>query len=271
MKWFRSPGSRRLPIEVAQWQALVERLPFLRGYDEAAALRFRETIALFLTRKAINGAAGLEVDDAMRLSIAAQACLPVLELDLRLYDDFSEVIVYPAAFRVRRTVHDDSGVVHESHDVLSGEAMHGGPVVLSWEDVERSDGESVNVVVHEFAHKLDMAGGEADGVPPMPAALRARWHRALEEALDDFGERLDRAEAMIPRHLDPESEEADVYYASLPLDPYAATDPSEFFAVAAESFFVDPWAIADAWPRLYACLVEYFRTDPRKRLESARD
>ena len=263
MKW--TLGTRRLPIELPAWQRLVERLPFLDGFDEPTQQRFRERIAEFLTVKTISGAGGLEVDDEMRLSIAAQACLPILNRSLALYDAFSEIIVYPAAFQVRRSVTDAAGVVHESDDVLSGEAMHGGPVVLSWEDVEPHD-PTLNVVIHEFAHKLDMADGVADGVPPMPTALLRRWQPELERSYDHFVAALDALESSIPRHIDPESEAADRYYAQLPLDPYAATDPSEFFAVAAETFFVDPQRLASGYPEFYRCMAEYFGTDPLQRL-----
>jgi MtfA peptidase len=263
VKW--PVGSRRLPIELPVWQRLVERLPFLDGFDEESQQRFRERVAEFLTAKTISGAAGLEVDDEMRLSIAAQACLPILNRSLALYDTFSEIIVYPAAFQVRRAVTDDAGVVHESDEVLSGEAMHGGPVVLSWEDVEPHDAMS-NVVIHEFAHKLDMADGVADGVPPMPTPLMRRWQPALERSYDDFVDALDALEAAIPPYVDPESPAADRYYAQLALDPYAATDPSEFFAVAAEAFFVDPERLASTFPEFYRCMAEYFGTDPMQRL-----
>lgn len=265
MKW--TLGSRRLPIELPVWQQLIERLPFLQGFDDDDALRFRTLIAEFLTSKTISGAGGLQIDDEIRLSVAAQACLPILNRGLALYDTFSEVIVYPAAFQVRRTITDEAGVVHEIDDVLAGEAMEGGPVVLSWDDVEYDETGSANVVVHEFAHKLDLADGVADGVPPMPTALQRRWVRALEASYDAFVDALDAVETAIPPHVDPESPAADPYYERLPLDPYAATDPSEFFAVAAEAFFVDPARLRAAYPDLYGCLVDYFGGDPLDRLE----
>jgi MtfA peptidase len=260
------PNTRQLPIEPDTWQRLVDGMPYLRGFDPEASGRFRSLIATFLTRKTITGAQGLEVDDDMRLTIAAQACLPVLRLGLEPYADFVEVIVYPSAFAVQRKVTDSAGLVHEFDDVLAGEAMDKGPVVLSWQDVAGGDGAPANVVIHEFVHKLDMADGVADGCPPMPAKLRRRWRSALESSYDGFLAALDAIEDGIPEDVDPESDDADAYYDDLPLDAYAATDEAEFFAVAAESFFVDPQTLADAFPQLYRSFVEYFGDDPRARL-----
>jgi Mlc titration factor MtfA (ptsG expression regulator) len=97
----------------------------------------------------------------------------------------------------------------------------------------------------------------------MPAGRQAHWRDTLEAAFDAFVAELDAVEAEIPRHFDPESEAADAWYGRLPLDPYAATDEAEFFAVAAETFFVEPDVLADAFPALYGCFVTYFRLDPR--------
>jgi Mlc titration factor MtfA (ptsG expression regulator) len=264
-------GPRRpLAIDPPAWQRLQARLPWLRGLPADDADRMRELVAEFLSHKTFTGTHGLEPDDDMRLTIAAQACLPVLRLGLRAYDDFVEIVVYPSAFGVRRRFTDDDGLVHEFDDVLAGEAMDGGPVVLSWEDVESPGDGSANVVIHEFVHKLDLADGIADGCPPMPAGLRARWVAAMERAHEAFVEALEDVEAELPPDVDPESEEADDWYADLPLDPYAATDPSEFFAVASEAFFVDPETLDAAFPELFALFVEYFRQDPRARTRAAR-
>lgn len=261
------PGSRELPIDTETWQRLVEAMPWLGGFSEPDAARMRALIARFLSIKTVTGANGLEVDDAMRLAIAAQACLPVLYIGLEPYSDFVEVIVYPQAFTVQRQVTDAHGLVHEFDDTLAGEAMDGGPVVLSWEDVApHREAHTANVVIHEFAHKLDMADGTADGCPPLPSGLGRRWRAALEASYDGFLAELDAAEAAVPHDLDPESEAADAYFAHLPLDAYAATDEAEFFAVATEAFFVQPEAFADAFPELHRCFVDYFGGDPRERL-----
>ncbi|MEI7444329.1 MAG: M90 family metallopeptidase [Burkholderiales bacterium] len=271
MIWPLGPR-RALTIDTDAWLGLQARLPYLRGLDADESERMRALIAAFLSAKTFTGAHGLEPDDSMRLVIAAQACLPVLNLGLAAYDDFVEVVVYPSAFAVRRRITDEDGLVHEFDDVLAGEAMDGGPIVLSWDDVDGSDRPgSANVVIHEFAHKLDLADGEADGCPPMPRTARARWLEALHAAYDDFVDALEAVEGAIPPDVDPESEAADDWYASLPLDPYAATDESEFFAVAAEAFFVDPEGFAEAFPTLHERFVEYFGRDPRRAAARAAD
>ena len=268
MIWPRS-ARRLLPIDLPAWARLQAELPYLRGLAPAEADRLRGLIAGFLSGKTFSGAHALVPDDAMRLTIAAQACLPVLHIGLGHYQDFVEIVVYPSAFAVKRRITDEDGLVHEFEDVLAGEAMDGGPVVLSWDDVAGGEpGSTANVVIHEFAHKLDMADGVADGCPPMPGAALARWRDALHAAYDDFTGELDQVEASIPRHVDPESEAAERWYGRLALDPYAATDEAEFFAVAAEAFFVEPDVLADRFPELYRCFVGYFMQDPQARLRA---
>ncbi len=241
---------------------------WLDPLDDPTLERLRELSAGFLARKTISGAAGFEVDDEVRLAIAVQACLPILRLGLRAYHDFVEIIVYPARFLVHRKEMDEAGVVHESLDELAGEAMERGPVVLSWSDADPAAGNrdaghrGWNVVIHEFAHKIDLLDGEADGVPPLPARERPAWAAEIEGAWQGFCTMLDQLEAAIPRHVDPEGPQGEAWYARLPLDPYAATDLGEFFAVAVESFFVDPEPLAEVFPGLYARFRAYFGLDP---------
>ena len=184
----------------------------------------------------------LEVTDAMRVSIAAQACLPVLELGLDWYAGFTGIVVYPGDFRVRRSEVDEHGVVHEWDDELAGEAMPGGPVVLSW-DAAANDPQ-MNVVIHEFAHKLDMLSGAADGVPPLHVGMsRAAWVKAFEDAYQGFCDAVER--------------ERETW-----LDPYAAEHPSEFFAVISEAFFKDPAETRRRYPEVFDQLRLFYRQDP---------
>ena len=259
MIWPLGGARRPLPVDPDAWRRVLARLPFLARLGEEDALRLRERVAEFLSRKTFTGTHGLEPDDDMRLTIAAQACLPVLHLGLAAYDDFVEIVVYPSAFAVHRRVTDDDGLVHEFDDVLAGEAMDGGPVVLSWEDSGGADAPvDANVVIHEFIHKIDLADGEADGCPPLPAGRRDAWLDTLHAAYDRFCDALQDVEDAIPPDVDPESEAADHWYAALPLDPYAATDEAEFFAVAAEVHFVDPDRLRTAFPDLAARFDAYF-------------
>jgi Mlc titration factor MtfA (ptsG expression regulator) len=253
-----------MPIDNAVWQTVVRDLPWLGRVPAAEVDRLHALIAVFLTRHAITGAHDLEISDAVRLWVAAQACLPVLHLGLDAYDRFAEVVIYPGAFRVRRQVASDSGAVAEFDDVLAGEAIDGGPVILSLPDArEIAQNAGSNLIIHEFAHKLDLADGQADGCPPMSASRRRRWESVLLRAFEDFNRMLDRVEQAIPPDIDPESEQAAPWFDLLPLDPYAATDPAEFFAVATEKFFVEPEGLSAEFPEFYAQAAGYFGLDPR--------
>ena len=258
---FRRPSIDHLSRE--QWDAAAARMPFLGHLSQEDHARLYALAERFLEQKAISGAAGFEVTDEARATIALQACLPVLELGLDGYRDFVEIVVYPDRFLVPRTHVDDAGVVTESTDALAGEAMDGGPVVLSWNDaVPDEEAAGWNLVIHEFVHKLDMLDGEADGVPPLPPSRRAAWQRELARAYEAFCRELDRVEERIPPDVDPESPDADDWYMQLPLDPYAATDPGEFFAVAAEAFFTAPEHFRAEYPELYREFSAFFRQDP---------
>jgi len=251
------------PIDAAQWRRIAADLPFLGHLDEAERRLLKKQCEAFLAAKQFSGAAGFAIDDGVRIAIALQACLPALHLGLSGYRDFVEIVVYPDRFVAPRKQVDEAGVVHEYDDELAGEAMQGGPVVLSWPDADPAAGHvGYNVVIHEFVHKLDMLDGAPDGAPPLLAGMRERWARTMTETYEDFCVRVDRIEAAIPRHVDPESAAADAWYDRLPLDPYAATDPGEFFAVTAETFFTAPQALARAYPALYALFRDYFRQDP---------
>ncbi len=254
------------------WPALLKRHDFLLGLSDQEAGTLRRHAAWILANKAFHGAHGLRVTPDMRRSIAVQAALPILGLDTSLYRGWTQIVVYPGGFLVPRTDTDEAGVVHEYVQETSGESWEGGPVILSWEDARADTGAQANVVIHEFAHKLDQRAGGADGMPGLRAHRDLddrRWREVLDETFDDFNDWLDEIEAAIPPDVDPESDEAAQWYAELPLDPYAAQDPAEFFAVSSESFFIDPWAMAAAWPDWYDLLARYYRQDPLRRMEAA--
>lgn len=276
-RWLAGRGAAQRDVERTlagithpEWQRAVVNLPFLAGLtsQEDEALRVRA--AWLLASKTFSGAGGLELTDAMMLSIAAQAALPILELDTRLYEGWTEIIVYPGGFLIPRTDMDESGVVHEYVMEASGEAWEGGPVVLSWNDLARVDKDGFNVVIHEFAHKLDLYAGEADGMPSLgahPHIDPRHWRRVLEDSFQWFNRALDAVEDAIPSDVDPESELAAAWYDRLPLDPYAATDEAEFFAVSSEAFFVQPAPLHEALPAWYALLVDYYRQNPLQRIK----
>lgn len=251
------------------WRAVVARLPFLRGLSAQQGEALRHRAAWLLASKAFTGAQGLVVTDAIQLSVAIQAALPILELDPALYEGWVEIVLYPGGFLIPRTDVDGSGVVHEYLQPASGEAWDGGPVILSWEDSARSTLGGANVVIHEFAHKLDLYGGDADGIPSLHGRrdIRPReWRHVLDTSLGRFDAMLAEVEGMIPPHIGPDSDAASRWYDTLPLDPYAATDKAEFFAVSSEAFFVNPGPLARVLPEWYGLLARYYRQDPLARL-----
>ncbi len=256
--WRRKRVLKRATIDETLWRRVVTRLPFLAGLTDDEARRLRELALLFLHEKELAAVGGLELTDEIRLAIALQACLPILNLGLDFYDGWVGVVVYPGEFRVRRQELDEDGVMHEWDDELSGEAFPGGPVALSWEDVElgvapAADGgePGYNVVIHEFAHKIDMLKGEADGFPaPHPDMDAAAWQRALESAYARFVGMVERDKETL-------------------LDPYGAEHPAEFFAVASEAFFTDPHALRAEFPGVYEQLRLFYRQDPGARLPRA--
>ncbi|HMM85793.1 M90 family metallopeptidase [Azohydromonas sp.] len=237
----------RRDIPDALWQRTLQRYPFLVRRSDTDVAELRRLASLFLDRKEFSGAGGFVVDDATAVAIAAQACLPVLRLGLAAYDGFVGIVVHPSQVVARREVTDEHGVVHRYDEVLAGEAMEGGPVMLSWADVDAAgdaEAEAYNVVIHEFAHVIDMLDGEADGMPPLhDAKAMAHWDEVLQYAYDRFCERVACGHDTV-------------------LDPYGAESPGEFFAVASEAFFVTPLAMKDEQPELYRLFVEFYRQDP---------
>jgi len=170
---------KRDPIPHLVWQDVTRRIAVLQELDAVQMAHLRELTTWFLHSKAINGVQGLEVTLAMRVAVAAQACLLILNLDIDCYDDWVEVVLYPGAFRVNHERRDAIGLVHNEANVLSGEAWLRGPVILSWDDVERDTYHPQpghNVVLHEFAHKLDGLNGVTNGMPPLRRGMnRKSW------------------------------------------------------------------------------------------------
>jgi Mlc titration factor MtfA (ptsG expression regulator) len=201
----------------------------------------------------------------MQVHIAAQACILVLELGIEWYDGWTEVIVYPSQFAPEREIVDEDGIVHLTQDPMAGEAWLGGPVVLSYEDVAMTGDEEArvagyNVVIHEFAHKLDMRHGEPNGFPPLHAGMsRVAWRKAFTGAYEDFCQLVDEADALAERD---DGEALD----TLPIDPYGAESPGEFFAVVSEAFFETPELLEPTYPAVYEQLRLFYRQDPLARL-----
>ncbi|CAG0973939.1 MtfA peptidase [Burkholderiales bacterium] len=245
-RWRRERTLERAALPEALWEEAVARLPFLRVYQAVERNKLRELVTLFLSEKGIVGARDFEVTPLMRVIIAIQACVLILELDLGWYEGWENVVVYPDEFVPGYEYEDEAGVVHVRDEALAGEAWEGGPVLLSWADVEASadwDTTGMNLVIHEFAHKLDMANGAVDGMPPLPAAMSsAHWAEALSAAFKDFCLRVDDGEHTA-------------------IDPYAAENPAEFFAVVSEVFFAAPRLLQAEYPAVYEQLAAFYRQD----------
>ena len=260
---------RSIPDDL--WKRTLVRYPFLPRRQASDTQELRRLTSLFLDRKEFSTSGGLQLTDAMAVAIAAQACLPVLRLGLQSYEGFVGIVVHPDQVWAQREVADDDGVVHAYNELLAGEAMQGGPVMLSWPDVRLggSTGAAVfgtstspgaltnlggaegtetvrgyNVVIHEFAHVLDMADGVADGVPLLPPEL------SVKEWRDTLGQELDRFSARVQSGAD------------TALDPYGAQGEEEFFAVASESFFVAPQGMLQEHAALYTLFKRFYKQDP---------
>jgi len=250
-RWRRARILKSHEIDEALWQRTLARYRFLQGLTEDEIARLRERVVLFLHAKEIHGAGELVLDDAMRLSLAVQACILILNLPEDWYDGWVEIIVYPDEYMPDVEWEDEFGVVHVGKEVRSGEAWLHGPVVLSWADIGEDYADGINVVIHEFAHKLDMLNGDVDGYPPLHAGMqRQAWTDALTHAYEDFCRLVDRGE-------------------ELPIDPYAAESPGEFFAVLSEVFFERPEWVGDVYPDVYAQLAKFYRQDPYARHQAA--
>jgi Mlc titration factor MtfA (ptsG expression regulator) len=243
----RQALARPLPGDVA---ALADRnVPARRRLPAPLRARHDSLLSAFLAEKDFVGCNGLEVTDEIRATIAALACLLVLGRRGH-YDALHSVLVYPAPFWVEDEVEDEAGVVEKRRRVLSGEAWESSRIILSWEDVleaARHPGEGYNVALHEFAHYLDAEGLGLAAPPPTAADGRIRsldtWAGDLVGEFDSLLDAVDRGEYTF-------------------LDPYAAEDEAEFFAVATEDFFERPAELKAAHPRLYALLQEFYALDP---------
>jgi len=255
-RWRRQRVLARAEIPEPLWREALQALPFLGNLDSAELARLRDIVVLFLDAKSIVGARGHDVTPLQRVIIAQQACILILNLDPALYDGFENVIVYPDEFVPRWEIEDEAGVVHQNEGPLAGEAMPHGPVVLSWPDVAASaDWETagMNLVIHEFAHKIDMRSGDANGCPPLPPGMSAGdWRATLTAAYDDFVARVDGGDETA-------------------IDPYAAESPAEFFAVLSEVFFSDPALLLHEYPDVYRQFAQFYRQDPAARVERSRD
>ena len=253
MEWFRDWRRKRVlrhaGLDEQLWRETLERHDFLRTLAPDERARLRDIVVLFLHEKSMHAARGLILREDMRVAIAAQACILILNLGIDFYRGWFDIIVYPDEFIAEYEYTDEDGVVHKVKEPMAGESWHAGPVILSWADAgEAEPGTGYNVVIHEFAHKIDMLNGDANGFPPLHADMdRSEWVRVFTQAYEDFCAALDRGE-------------------DTAIDPYAAEHPAEFFAVMSEAFFDLPLVVRAHAPDVYAQLSRFYRQDPVARL-----
>lgn len=239
---------RAQPMPAFWLRVLQRRVPLVARLPAALQADLHARMRVFLADKAFIGCRGLEVTEEMRVTVAALACLPILGRDETDYDRVRQILLYPDAFLVRVRHQDRDGVVFDGEEARAGESWHEGQVVLSWADILDSAAvpdDGYNVVIHEFAHQLDDAHGlstdlELDTPPHAWAAVLGAAYRRLVEAADQDDDTVTL------------------------LDPYGATDPCEFFAVASEAFFEQPARLAEDDPALYAQLQRFYRLDPAR-------
>ncbi|MES2859197.1 MAG: M90 family metallopeptidase [Pseudomonadota bacterium] len=242
MAWFwqqRHPG---VDIDPLLWRQSAAGLSWLRHADDARTARLRELVSLFLATKAITPLHGLALNEVQRLRLAMLCCMPLLEFGREGLHGWSQLLVYPAAFRVQRSHQDAHGVFHEGAEDLIGEAWDQGPVILSWADVRAdiaSPREGFCVVAHEIAHKLDALDGVLDGTPPLPRDWQRAWARDFQLAYEG-----------LCREVDAGRETA--------IDAYAAASPEEFFSVCSECHFSDAGPLRRAMPEVAAHLQRFY-------------
>ncbi|MBB3835193.1 hypothetical protein FHR55_003437 [Xanthomonas arboricola] len=242
-RWLRRPP---LQIDDAVWQPVCTGCAWIAALDTDRQHRLRALTAQFLHQKTISPVDGLQLQPQDHVLLAATCCLPLLEIGAAGWRGWSQLIVYPDAFRVQRTHVDAAGVMHAWDDTLIGEAWEQGPLIVSWADVQADlddPNAGFNVIVHEMAHKLDALDGALDGTPPLPRAVQRRWAQDFQQAYDAFCQRVDAG-----------------HYTEI--DPYAAEAPEEFFAVVSEYHFSAPHVLERAMPAVAAHLTRVYGPSP---------
>ncbi len=237
--WARRPPA--VP-NAGLWAEVRRATPWLNALDPLRDARLQRLAAQFLQQKTITPLAGLSLDTQARVQLAALCCLPLLEFGASGLRGWSQMLVYPEAFRVQRSHVDTAGVLHEYEDELIGESWDTGPLILSWADVQADLAEphaGFCVAVHEMAHKLDALDGAMDGTPPLPRAWQRVWAADFQRSFDALCARVDRGE-------------------DTAVDPYASESPEEFFAVTSELHFSAPALLQSELPAVAAHLQRFY-------------
>jgi len=246
-KSYRRLRIRNRPFPDAWRNILRQNMPYFRKLPADLQLQLKKHIQVFIAEKNFVGCNGVIVSDEMRVTIAAQACLLILNRATDYYPNLRQILIYPGPFIVNKTETDSAGVIHQQRQVLSGESWSQGQVILSWEDTiegAATDDDGRNVVIHEFAHQLDMESGSANGVPFLNARNRyERWSNVLGKEFDSLREHAENNQHSL-------------------LNQYGATNPAEFFAVSSEVFFEQPHQLLRESSSLYEELQAFYCVNP---------
>lgn len=236
-----------VPLAASRVGAVERNVPLRGRLPPALRQRLDGLVAAFVAEKNFVGCNGLVVTDDMRVTIAAHACMLVLGRPHDLYPALRSILVYPTPFWVEEEDEDESGLVTRRRRVLAGQAWDASRIILSWEDVlaaGTAHAAGYNLVLHEFAHYLEYEGLGLPDPPDGPRRPLERWTANLEQEFSRLEAEVDRG-------------------AETFLDPYAAEDEAEFFAVASEEFFERPAGLEAAHTGLYRLLQEFYGLDPR--------
>ncbi len=243
MRWLRGLFSRTDPtIDSAQWRRVRTTVPWIAALDSKRDARLAALSAQFLHRKTITPVGGLTLTHDQCCTLAAVCCLPLLEFGAEGLHGWSQLIVYPDAFRVQRDHVDAAGVLHSEEQEIIGESWDAGPLILSWADVQADLADpdaGCCVAVHEMAHKLDILDGVMDGTPPLPRDWQRAWAADFQRAYDAFAAEVDAGRETA-------------------IDPYAAEAPEEFFAVCSEYHFSAPRLLREEMPAIAAHLRRFY-------------
>ena len=244
----RRKSLRQQPLPIS-WQVFLERnIPLYHRLPNQLKIQLQGHLQIFLAEKQFIGCGGIVVTEEIKLTIAVQACLLLLNRNTFYYKDLSVILVYPTAFIVPREVQDNvTGIHNYESQILEGESWKMGKVILSWEDVERDTkafGTGANVVLHEFAHQLDAEQGDINGAPLLnDQASYMIWAKVFSQSYQQHCYQVAHGNNTI-------------------INNYGAKNPAEFFAVVTEVFFEQPLALKNEYLPLYEQLRHYYQVDP---------
>ena len=230
------------------WRKIIQRqVPYFQTMPVDLQLQLKELIQIFIAEKRFVGKSGINIDDEIKVTIAAQACLLLLNRKTDNYPKLTTIVVYPSSFIKEQNNVRANGVVHHDRTTLVGESWGSGTLVLSWQatvEGARTPDDGHNVVIHEFAHQLDQENGTANGAPILGKNQDYHtWSQVFALEFSNLQQRIAEGETTL-------------------FDAYGATEPAEFFAVASEVFFEQSHQFNQLHPELYQQLSGYYRVDP---------